>query len=258
MLTATSKNITEQDEDDIVYPDSDGKPMADNTKQFNWIVLIKEGLEAHFAPDPAVFVAGDLLWYPVKGDPKLRVAPDVLVAFGRPKGDRGSYQQWKEADIAPQVVFEVLSPGNSPVEMSRKFNFYERYGVEEYYLYDPDANELLGWHRKNGSLAEIDTMQDWCSPRLQIRFVVDSNTLFIYYPDGKRFATYTEIVYQIAHAEQIIAEKQKKIEETDKKIKKERQKAEEERQKAEEERRQKEILAQKLKELGINPADLLK
>jgi hypothetical protein len=37
-----------------------------------------------------VFVAMDLLWYPVKGKPKIRLAPDVLVALGRPKGPRRS------------------------------------------------------------------------------------------------------------------------------------------------------------------------
>ncbi len=36
----------------IIYPDSDGKPMADNTKQFDWIVTIKGGLEVLFrSPD---------------------------------------------------------------------------------------------------------------------------------------------------------------------------------------------------------------
>jgi len=48
-----------------------------------------------------------------------------MVAFGRPKGDRGSYQQWKEG-IAPQVVFEVRSPGNSQTEMDKKLVFYDR------------------------------------------------------------------------------------------------------------------------------------
>jgi hypothetical protein len=33
---------------EIHYPDSDGQPMADNTLQFHWIVLIKENLEAMF------------------------------------------------------------------------------------------------------------------------------------------------------------------------------------------------------------------
>ena len=105
-----------------LYPDSDGQPIADNPKQFRWIVTIKENLERLFAGEN-VFVAGDLLWYPVEGSPKIRQAPDVMVAFGRPKGDRGSYQQWLEANIAPQVVVEMLSPGNRPGEMLRKLNF---------------------------------------------------------------------------------------------------------------------------------------
>lgn len=90
------------EETDTVYPESDGQPMADNTKQFRWIVTIKEGLEALLADVPDVFVAGDLFWYPVEGRPDIRQAPDVLVAFGPPKGDRGSYRQWQEDDIPPR------------------------------------------------------------------------------------------------------------------------------------------------------------
>ena len=62
---------------DIIYPDSDGQPMSDNTKQFRWIVTIKEGLEWLFQDHPNVFVAGDLLWYPVEGSNTIRMAPDV-------------------------------------------------------------------------------------------------------------------------------------------------------------------------------------
>ena len=109
-----------------------------------------------FRDDPDVFVAGDLLWYPVLGSPKIRSAPDALVAFGRPKGYRGSYKQWEEAGIAPQVVFEVLSPGNTKAELNRKFAFYETYGVEEYYVYDPDHGRLEGWIRGDDGLKPID------------------------------------------------------------------------------------------------------
>lgn len=82
-----------------------------------------------------MFVAGDLLWYPQPGDNKIRQAPDTMAVFGGPKGDRSSYQQWEEGNIPPQVVFEILSPGNPLKEMARKFKFYEQYGVEEYYIY---------------------------------------------------------------------------------------------------------------------------
>ncbi|MBE9196780.1 Uma2 family endonuclease, partial [Synechocystis sp. LEGE 06083] len=148
----------------IVYPDSDGQPMADNTKQFSWIVLLKENLECLFADNPDVFVAGDLLWYPVEGKPEIRVAPDVLVALGRPKGDRGSYRQWQEDNQPPQVVFEVLSPGNRLKEMNKKRDFYDFYGVEEYYVYDPNNNELVGLQRWQGKLTVIDEVEHWTSP----------------------------------------------------------------------------------------------
>src|SRR5580698_433385 len=87
----------------IVYPDRDGKPLAENTLRFQWIVTVKEGTEHVFRTRADVFVAGDLLWYPVEGKPEICTAPDALVAFGRPKGYRGSYKQWEEDGIAPQA-----------------------------------------------------------------------------------------------------------------------------------------------------------
>ena len=67
-----------------------------------------------------------------------------MVVFGRSKGERGSYRQWEEGNIAPQVVFEIISPGNRRGEMFKKLKFYERYGGEEYYLYNPENNDLTG------------------------------------------------------------------------------------------------------------------
>ncbi|WP_372673848.1 hypothetical protein [Cylindrospermopsis raciborskii] len=66
--------------------------LADNTKQFTWIVKIKENLEVIFKSNPDVFVAGDLFWYPAKGSNRIKLAPDTMVVFGRPKGQRGSYR----------------------------------------------------------------------------------------------------------------------------------------------------------------------
>lgn len=186
----------------IIYPDSDGKPMADNTLQFRWIVLIKENLECVFRDQPDVFVAGDLLWYPQEGHPEIRVAPDAMVVFGRPKGDRGSYRQWQEANIAPQVVFEILSPGNTLKEMAKKLAFYERYGVEEYYIYDPDRIDFTGYQRVGDRLALIETVEDWVSPRLQIRFVLTPTELKIYDRQGNQFVTLLEVSQQVEQERQ--------------------------------------------------------
>jgi hypothetical protein len=57
---------------DIVYPESDGQPIADNTKQFRWIMTIQGGLEAMFRDTPDVFVAeGELQIIKPNGRPFL-------------------------------------------------------------------------------------------------------------------------------------------------------------------------------------------
>ena len=209
----------------VVYPESDGLPMAENTLQFRWIVTIKEGIDALFRDDPNVFVAGDLFWYPVEGDPTTRVAPDTLVVFGRPRGDRRSYLQWEEGGIAPQVVFEVLSPSNRQGEMARKFVFYERFGVEEYYIYDPDRNTLEGYRRVGDRLQDIEAIAGWVSPRLGIRFDWTDEGLRLIRPDGRALETYEEV----------------------------ERRAEAERQRAEAERQRADRLIAQLRALGVEP-----
>ena len=199
---------------EIIYPDSDGQPMADNTLQFQWIVTIKENLELIYADTPDVFVAGDLLWYPVEGNNKIRQAPDALISFGRPKGYRGSYMQWKEDNIPPQVVFEVLSPGNRRTEMARKLLFYERYGVEEYYEYDPYDVELVGYQRRESGLEPLESVDGWVSPRLDVRFSLQPETLVIYRPDGSRFLTFVELGQQLSETSQQLSETSQQLEQS--------------------------------------------
>jgi Uma2 family endonuclease len=224
----------------VEYPDSDGKPMSDNTKQFRWITIVKYNLDWLFANDENVFIAGDLLWYPVEGNPKRRAAPDVMVAFGRPKGDRGSYKQWEEAGIPPQVVFEILSPGNTVNEMASKLAFYDRHDVEEYYVYDPDTNALSGWERLDGYLTEIPVMQDWISPRLGIKFDLSTPPeLQIYRPDGEVFLSFEQVSQRLAIATHELEMISQTLSTTERELV------------AETERNQ--ILAAKLRELGIDP-----
>lgn len=201
-----------RNQEPVVYPDSDGQPIAENTLQFQWIVTIQGGLDAVFATDPDVFVAGDLLWYPVEGKPKIQQAPDIMVVFGRPKGYRGSYRQWEEGGIAPQVVFEILAPGNRFGEMQRKEDFYDQYGVAEYYVYDPDTVELFGWRRDGGILRKIPSMHGYVSPLLGIRFELRDD-LRIIGPDNRPFATYVELVQQRAAAERAKQEAERAVSE---------------------------------------------
>jgi hypothetical protein len=155
-----------------------------------------------------------------------------MVVVGRPKGDRGSYRQWQEGNLAPQVVFEILSPGNRYGEMLRKLGFYNRHGVEEYYIYDPDKLELTGLLRGEQGLEVIEEINGWVSPRLQIRFQITGEGLEIYRPDGQRFLTYSELGLELEQA---------------------RSRADQERSRAEQAQEQVDRLAAQLRAAGLEP-----
>jgi Uma2 family endonuclease len=233
--------------EEILYPDSDGQPMSDNTLQYQWIVTIHGNLDAMYPPDANVFVAADLLWYPVEGEQTIRAAPDDMVVFGRPKGYRGSYQQWREGGIAPQVAFEILSPSNRPEAMQEKFEFYERYGVEEYYVYDPHRVRLTGYRRVGSELQEIETMDGWVSPRLGIRFDLSGLELVIWRPNHERFLTFAELEEarkrareQTKQAMELAEQERRQREEAQARAEQERQQREEAQARAEQERQQRE------------------
>ena len=230
----------------VVYPESDGEPMADNTLQFQWIVVIQGNLDLLFDSNPDVFVAGNNLIYPVQGSNTTCQAPDVYVAFGRPKSHRGSYRVWEEGGIFPQVIFEVLSRGNRAGEMLRKFAFYQLHGAEEYYVYNPYSNTLEGYVRRDDRLDDVPDVDGWTSPRLGVRFSLADDTLAITYPDGRPFLTFVELGKRADAADRRAdAERQR--------ADAERQRADAERQRADAERQRAEAFRAKLRELGVDP-----
>lgn len=103
-----------------------------------------------------------------------------------------------------------------------------RYGVDEYYIYDPDRIDLTGWMRRVDRLESIDEMEGWVSPKLMIRFELQADDLAIYRPDGEKFLGFIEL------------DEQRRI-------------AEEQRHVAEEKAAR---LAAKLRELGVDPDNI--
>ena len=193
MSADVSMTVTEANE--IIYPESDGKPMGENTLHIQCIIDLFTGLRALFADRPNVFAATNLFWYPVKGKPKIVQAPDVMVAFGRPKGDRPSYKQWEEGGQPPHVVIEVLSPSNTPDVLAKRYGFYEKYGVEEYYQYDPYLHELEAWTRGRRRFRVVPSADGYVSPRLGVRFEAPRGTpMRVVGPDGRPFRSYEELI----------------------------------------------------------------
>ena len=122
--------------EDVFYPCSDGRPMADNMWQADAIMMAAGDLRtAH----PRALVAADILVYPEEGNNKNSIAPDVLVALGLGTHKRSSYFVWREGK-PPDWVLEVASPGTQAKDRNLKRCRYAEMGVREYWLFDPKGD----------------------------------------------------------------------------------------------------------------------
>lgn len=72
------------------------------------------------------------------------VQPDLCVVCDPNKlDDRGCIG-------SPDLIIEILSPGNSKKEMGVKFNLYEENGVKEYWIVEPAENSIFVYTLQNG------------------------------------------------------------------------------------------------------------
>ena len=147
---------------DVLYPCSDGRPMADNTWQSRAILRATGDLEvAH----PEALAVADILVYPEQGNPRNRIAPDVLVAFGVGTHGRSSYLVWEEGK-PPDWVLEVASPSTAANDLDFKRRAYAAMGVPEYWLFDPKGDVFPAGQPQLQGLALSDGGYVRLTPRL--------------------------------------------------------------------------------------------
>ena len=173
-----------------MYPESDRKPMADNTSPgAAGSLALRQPLRL-LRDDDRASSPPTTSGIPSRSGRSWSLAPDVYVVFGRPKGDRGSYMQWQEDGIPLTVASRSSRRRNTKKEMARKLRFYDRYGVEEYYVYDPDRNTLEIHIAGQAPPARRD-LAAFVSPRLGIRFEMTAPEMTVYRRDGRPFLSST-------------------------------------------------------------------
>ena len=221
---------------EIIYPSSDGQPMAESTEHYQWIVTIEGGLEALFKDNNNVFIAGDLLWYPVEGQSEIRRAPDVMVVFDIEKRLYANYKIW-EGQQTPAIIFEVTSAGTKETDWNFKKTLYEQLGVTEYWLFDPYGEwitEQLQGYRVNED-GVYKPIRDNCSEVLQLKLQAEAYLIGFYRLDnGEKLLTPEELYSANLAANQRV---------------------EQETQRAEQEKARADRLAEKLRQLGVNLDD---
>jgi len=90
--------------------------------------------------------------YPLgEGDEEARdaVQPDVIVVCDESKiHEDGVYG-------APDFIAEILSPSTAHKDLGEKRDLYERAGVREYWLLNPDNGSVLAWRRAEKGFAPV-------------------------------------------------------------------------------------------------------
>ncbi|MFN0127675.1 MAG: Uma2 family endonuclease [Verrucomicrobiales bacterium] len=220
----------------IIYPIDNGEPLSNDTEHLKWITFVKNGLEDWYGDRADVFVAADLLWYPVEGRPDISKAPDVMVVLDHRAGERLSYKQWEENGRPPNVVFEFISKSNSADEMIDKLEFYSEMGCDEFFIYDYRRGSFHAF-RRNGCPSLVQKPADpdgtWLSRSLGMTFGLDAHgRLWVRRPDGKLMESQRELARR-ADAEA--------------------RRAEAEARRADEEAERADRLAAKLRALGVDP-----
>jgi Uma2 family endonuclease len=127
--------------EDPLYPDGDGKPMAETPIHVDTIIWLRQALQDHFAGQTDVCLMANSFMYYERGDTKKRVAPDGLVAKGVGSHVRRSYRIWEEG-VPPRALFEISSKGKWKKDLTTKRELYARLGVAEYFVFDPEAKYL--------------------------------------------------------------------------------------------------------------------
>ncbi len=179
------------DSDEVFYPETDGKPMAETDKHRNLLVELIESLKRFYAEDSEVYVTGDLFLYYLEGVPQECVAPDVMVCYGVPKKDRRIYKLWEEKS-APSIVIELASHSTFKNDREGKRELYESLGVREYFIYNPEYPKtlpsLLAYRLKDGEYQKIRTENGRVSSEvLGLELVDTGSTLRLFNPLTENF-----------------------------------------------------------------------
>ncbi|MGB3491117.1 MAG: Uma2 family endonuclease [Elainellaceae cyanobacterium] len=168
---------------EIVYPSSDGEPVAESFVHLYALLVTLEVLRQYLEERQAVVLANQFLYYS-QGFPKLRVAPDVMVIFGVEPGDRDNYKIWEEGEV-PSVVFEMTSKGTRANDETFKKTLYAQLGVQEYWLFDPRGEWLepaLQGYRLHRD--EYELITDDHSEVLKLRLEADGQLISFYRDDS--------------------------------------------------------------------------
>jgi Uma2 family endonuclease len=121
----------------IVYPESDGEPLAETEVHILAIIDFIATLRFHYRSRRDIYVIGNMFLYYEEGNPRARKAPDLMVVKRVDTSQpRRIFKVWEEKAV-PCVIIEFTSKSTCEEDQGDKKAVYAHLGVREYFLFDP-------------------------------------------------------------------------------------------------------------------------
>ena len=224
------------------------EPPLESDLHLQQITILIGCLERLWQQRTNYYASGNLTIYYNEEQLKKRdfCGPDFFVVLDTEKHPRKSWVVWGEGGKYPNVIVEILSDSTANIDRNKKKNLYQNtFRTPNYFWFDPESLELQGFRLIAGQYQAIAANENgylW-SEQLELYLGIFDRKLRYFTVDGQLVPTPQEAELEQRQAkEQIFLEKEQE--------RKAKEQAILEKEQAILER---ERLAQKLRELGIDP-----
>ncbi|MDE5118508.1 MAG: Uma2 family endonuclease [Trichodesmium sp. St2_bin2_1] len=259
------------------------EPEMESSQHYMQLMLLVICLEWLWRDRNDYFIGASLSIYYSRQQLKNREfrGPDFFLVKQTQKRHRKSWVVWEENGQYPNLIIELLSESTAEVDRNLKKELYRNnFRIPEYFWFDPETFEFMGFRLQNNQYEEIQlNNQGWrWSQELELYLGVDENQLRYFTANGERVPTPQEAAIQeqlVARQAQLQAQQaesqvqqaesqaqqaqlqaqqeRERAQQAQLQAQQERERAQQERERAQQERERAERLAQRLRELGIDP-----
>ncbi|MEL6350476.1 MAG: Uma2 family endonuclease [Cyanobacteria bacterium J06627_28] len=232
-LTNTNSILEEARRDGVIFPPGDlysDEPQLETYLHLQQMMLLLNCLDWLWKDRTDYFSAGNLTVYysPLQLKSEDFRGPDFFVVLDTEKRPCKSWVVWEESGKYPNIIIELLSTSTAKTDRGLKKQIYQdTFRTPDYFWFDPDSLEFEGFHL-------VDGLYEAILPNPQGYLWSQQLGLYLgVYEQALRFFT--------AEGELVLSPEES---------------AAAAQSRADLERQQKEKLAAKLRELGVDPNEL--
>ena len=204
---------------DVIFPSSDlysDEPPLETELHLKQMILLIQCLEWLWQNRSDFYVAGNLTIYysPHQLKSEDFRGPDFFVVLGTERKTRNSWVVWHEGGLYPNIIVEILSDTTASIDKELKKQIYQDiFRTPYYFWFDPNTLEFAGFILVGGSYQPIEPNEHgWLwSQQLELFLGVYERKLRFFTNGGQLVPTPQEVALQEKQRGDRLAEKLREL-----------------------------------------------